>query len=302
MLRNLSTKETYADLALIATAIVWGATFLPMATATQTNGVFTLLFWRFLIACFIMAFIAFKFDKKFDINSIKYGLILGVILFFGFASQTFAFKFAQSANVAFISGLNVVIVPFVVYAFFRERISIYAYIGVALGCIGLYFLSDPSVSFGKGEALSIVCAFAWAFHIVFTSFYAKKCELFTLLATQFGVIIVLSAIFAFAFEDGITPNLDYAFYKAMVISILFATIFGFIMQATMLKLTTPVKAALIFTLEPVSAGVLGYFAGGEMFGVWQILGALIILAGILISEIGTILQKNSCAKTQAVHV
>lgn len=132
-------KELKADVALILTAIVWGATLLPMANATATNGVFVILFWRFLISFFLMGALAYKFDKKFDKNSVKYGLFLGLFLFIGFTSQTFAFKFAQSANVAFISGLNVVIVPFVVYIFLREKISKWAYIGISLGCIGLYF-------------------------------------------------------------------------------------------------------------------------------------------------------------------
>ncbi|MGH1601181.1 DMT family transporter [Campylobacter majalis] len=289
----MKITELRADILLILTAIIWGATFLPMATATVTNGVFVLLFWRFLIAFFIMVLIAYKFSSKLDFNAIKYGLILGIFLFVGFSSQTFAFKFAQTANVAFISGLNVAIVPFVVYAFFKEKISIYAYIGVALGCVGLYFLSDPSAGFTKGEALSVVCAFAWAFHIVFTSHFARKCELFTLLATQFIVIVALSAIFANVFDGGINPTLDYNFYKAMVISVIFASIFGFIMMGTMLRLTTPVKAALIFTLEPVSAGILGYFIGGETFGMMQIIGAVIIISAILISEIGTIKSKQA---------
>ncbi|CAD7288880.1 hypothetical protein LMG7974_01192 [Campylobacter majalis] len=289
----MKITELRADILLILTAIIWGATFLPMATATVTNGVFVLLFWRFLITFFIMVLIAYKFSSKLDFKAIKYGLILGIFLFVGFSSQTFAFKFAQTANVAFISGLNVAIVPFVVYAFFKEKISIYAYIGVALGCVGLYFLSDPSAGFTKGEALSVVCAFAWAFHIVFTSHFARKCELFTLLATQFIVIVALSAIFANVFDGGINPTLDYNFYKAMVISVIFASIFGFIMMGTMLRLTTPVKAALIFTLEPVSAGILGYFIGGETFGMMQIIGAVIIISAILISEIGTIKSKQA---------
>lgn len=154
------------------------------------------------------------------------------------------------------------------------------------------FLSDPQAGFGKGEGLSLICAFAWAFHIVFTSIYAKKCELFTLLTTQFGVITIFGAVFSLYSDGYIAPILNFSFYNVMVISVIFATMFGFIMQATMLKLTTPVKAALIFTLEPVSAGILGYFIGGEVFDSWQILGAVIILAGILISEIGSIKSKS----------
>ncbi|WP_169764284.1 DMT family transporter [Campylobacter mucosalis] len=294
----MKNKEILADIALIFTAIVWGATFLPMGNATLTNGVFTILFYRFLASFIIMSIIAFKFDKFFDKNSLKSGLLLGSVLFIGFASQTFALKFSPTSSVAFISGLNVAIVPFVAYLFLRSKISKYAYIGILFGCVGLYFLSSFKFSMqflqsftGMGNTLSLVCAFAWAFHIVLTSIFAKKCEIFTLIATQFGVVCVFSAIFAFGFEGGVSVNLDDKFYLAMVVSVLFASIFGFIMQAKMLTLTTPIKAALIFTLEPVSAGILGYFVAKETLSTLQILGAFIILIGVLISEIGTIKEK-----------
>ena len=286
MMNRLKTKEFRADIALIFVALVWGATFLPMAGATATNGVFTILFWRFLISFVLMSAFTLKF-RKFDPNSVKYGVILGLFLFCGFSAQTFAFKFTYSGAVAFISGLNVVIVPFLMFLLFRQRIYVYSFVGIFLGALGLYFLSNARFGLSFGELLSVVCAFAWALHIIFTSIFVKRCELFMLINTQFAVVCVLSLIFAFIFEGGAKPNLDYAFYKAMVISIVFATLFGFIMQHLMLRYTSPVKAALIFTLEPVSAGVLGYFVGGEHLDPLQISGAAIILAGIVISELGS---------------
>ena len=83
------------------------------------------------------------------------------------------------------------------------------------------------------------------------------------------------------------PNFDTEFYKAVIITAVFATVFAFFVQNAMQRYTTPMKTSLIFTLEPVSAGVLGYFVGGERFSALQIGGALVILAGILLSEVGS---------------
>lgn len=297
----IKITEFRADIALIITAVIWGASYLPVASSTLTNGVFTILFWRYLISFFIMALIAYKFDKKFDINSVKYGLILGTFLFIGFSTMTFAFRYTFTSSVSFAVGLNVVFVPIFMYLLFRQKMFSYAYVGVALGAFGLYLLTKHGIVESDSEAfrhnfglfLSIICAAFWSLHIIFTSIFSKKCELFTLIATQFAVLTLFSAAFAIFFEGSVVPVLDKNFYVMLVITVLFSTIFGFIMQNLMLRYTTPVKAAIIFTLEPISAGVIGYFVGGEMLSSVQILGAAVILAGILTSEIGSYLKAKN---------
>ena len=84
--------------------------------------------------------------------------------------------------------------------------------------------------------------------------------------------------------------MDRSFFVAMAVICLLGTVFGFFAQALMQKYTTPVKTALFFTLEPVTAGIMGVFVGGERLSVMQILGAALILAGVLISEIGSYLS------------
>ena len=80
-MRNLSAQNR-ADIALIVVAVVWGATFLPMANALKTNGVFVMLFCRFFLSAIFMGFVALKFTKKFNKKSVIYGVILGAVLFF----------------------------------------------------------------------------------------------------------------------------------------------------------------------------------------------------------------------------
>ena len=86
-MRNLSAQNK-ADIALIVVAIVWGATFLPMANALKTNGVFVMLFCRFFLSAIFMGFVALKFTKKFDKKSVIYGLILGSVLCLSFVTQS----------------------------------------------------------------------------------------------------------------------------------------------------------------------------------------------------------------------
>lgn len=281
-------KEFGADLALMVVAIIWGVTFLPMAEALKTNGVFVILFWRFLISTILMVLISLKFIKKFDFNSIKFGSFLGFFLFVGFALQTFALKYTFSSTVAFITGLNVVFVPFIVFLFFRQKVYIYSFIGAFLSAFGLYFLSDSELGFGRGEMLSVLCAIAYSVHIIFTGVFVRKCELYTMVCTQFAVVCLLCLFAALAFEtNSVLPVVNSAFLKAVIITSVFATVFAFFVQSAMQRYTTAMKTALIFTFEPVSAGIFGYFVGGEILNSLQIFGAFLILFGIIISEVGS---------------
>ncbi|KEA45453.1 DMT family transporter [Campylobacter mucosalis] len=288
-------QEFLADLALVFVGLIWGVTFLPMAKALATNGVFVILFYRFLIAFILMALISLKFIKKIDTKSVKYGAIVGVFLFAGFALQTFALKYTFSSTVAFITGLVVIFVPFLVFVFFRTRIKFYSYVGATLATIGLYILCDGELGFGLGELLSLLCAFAYAFEIMLAGYYVKKCEIFVMVATEFLVVCVLSLVCTLIFEGSAKPVIDREFVIAVGITATFATVFAFFVQNLAQRYTTPVKTVLILTLEPVGAGFIGYFLGGEILTSWQIFGAVIILVGILASELGSYLitkEKN----------
>lgn len=293
------SKEFYADGALVVVALLWGLTFLPMAMALKTNGVYTILFWRFLIATALMAAISAFFVRRIDKNSVRYGAIVGVFLFLGFAFQTFALKYALSSTVAFITGLVVVFVPFLSWLFFRAKIYSYAYTGAILSAIGLYFLCSTELGFGVGELLSLICALAYTIEIILAARYVKQCEIFVFVSAEFGVTCVLSLICALFFEGSVAPVVDAEFIVAVGVLALFATVIAFFVQNIAQRYTTPVKTALILTLEPVSAGVVGYYFGAEILSASQIAGAGVILVGILISEIGSYYKSQKLGRTQS---
>jgi drug/metabolite transporter (DMT)-like permease len=82
------------------------------------------------------------------------------------------------------------------------------------------------------------------------------------------------------------------FMQALIATVLFATIFAFLVQTIMQKFTTPAKTAIIFTMEPVSAGIFGYYLADESFVLSQIAGAMLIVSGMLIAELGTYLRNK----------
>ncbi len=284
-------KEYGADFLLVFVALAWGLTFLPVQKVVEENPVFLFLFWRFLIATALMVLLARKSFKNIQKKDIYAGLILGLVLFLGFAFQTFALNYTYSSTVAFITGLNVVIVPFFVFLLFKTKPSYYSNIGAIIASVGLYFLSASEIGFGLGEWLSFICAIMFAAQIALTAYYVKRCDIYVLVSFEFFVVTVLSFVGSFVYDGLILPvHLSKTFVVAIVITSVFATVFAFFVQTAMQRYTSPVKTAIIFTLEPVSAGIAGYFFANEVLNAWQFFGVCLILFGVLFAEIGGYLK------------
>ena len=300
--QNPAPPSRLWDLGLLFVAIVWGCTFVPVQRALHSGDVFSFLFWRFLAASIFTYLACLRFGVKFDRGTIGRGVFCGLMLFCDFSCQTIALDYALSSTVAFILGLNVVIVPFLMLAFFGKKIAASAFGGAATALLGLYFLSGASgaVGFGIGERLTLVSAFAYALHIVFTGVCARKSNLYGFVIVQFICVCVCALIAAVftphaEFEGEIkvlgnlifSPSFDFVF--ALVLTSIFATVAAFVIQTmAQNRGVSEIKTVLIFALEPVSAGIMGY-AFGEKLSALQILGAALILAGILLSELGGLL-------------
>lgn len=287
-------KEFGADFSLLLVAICWGGTFFIVQDAIEDTPVYIFLFWRFLLATGFMLLISYREIKNLDKQTLKAGFVLGLFMFFGFAFQTFGLTYTYSSTVAFITGLNVVIVPIAVFFIFKKKASIYSLLGASFAVVGLYFLTNSHVGgFGLGEFYTLICAVMFALQITFTDVYAKKHSAFLLVTIQFMVVTVLCAFGAFFVDGEIMPkSFDGVFLEALIITVVFATVFAFFTQTVMQKFTTPAKTAIIFTMEPVSAGVFGYYFAGESFTLVQLMGAGLILFGMLSAELGTYLRNK----------
>ena len=286
--------ELRADFLLLTVAIAWGVTFLMVQEAIETVPVYAFLFYRFLIATLLMGIIAYKFFNQLNKETIFYGFILGSFLFSAFATQTFGLSYTKSSIVAFITGLNVILVPFFAYIIFKDHVRKMVFIGSIIAVMGLYLLTmSGELTLGFGEFLTLICSALFALQILFTDKYSKRVNIFMLVLFQFLTVTIYSLIFSLVLDD-VTFNItiDYPFIKAIIVTSIFATVYAFLIQTYMQQFTTPTKTAIIFTMEPVSAGVYGYFAGNETLTSVQITGAILIIFAVLLAEMKIKKHKN----------
>jgi len=148
--------EYRADLLLLSVAIAWGVTFLMVQEAINSTPIYSFLFFRFALASILMFFIAYKYIKEINKKTILYGILLGTFLFSAFATQTFGLLYTKSSIVAFITGLNVICVPFLAYFIFKDHVRKNVFIASLIAVLGLYLLTmSGKLTLGIGEFLTL---------------------------------------------------------------------------------------------------------------------------------------------------
>ena len=285
-LAEAAVRRAYlADGALVIITLIWGSTFITVKGAIQGVGPFEFLALRFGIACLALFVLFHGRLGRLGPSGLRGGAIIGVCLFVGYALQTVGLQHTTASRSAFITGLAVLVVPLLAFALLRQRIGTGVALGVVLATVGLWLLSsDGEMAFGQGELLTIVGAVAFAAHIVAIGAYAPRFDPIGLAIVQTGVTAALSAPFCLGLEwPPVVPTQEV--WLAIAFTGLVASAFVLGAQTSIQRFTTPSHAALIFSLEPVFAGLFAYFLGGELLGASGILGGALIVGGMVVAEL-----------------
>ena len=163
------TRKVGANFLLLLVTFFWGVTFVMVKEAIEQVGVFVFLSQRFILAFLLLGFVCFIRRRPVTAQLLKHGAILGTLLFGGYAFQTVALLYTTASNTAFLTGLNVVLVPLAGALIFRQLITLNMKAGVFLATAGLFFLcTNGTWSFNGGDLLAATCAVCVALHVIFT--------------------------------------------------------------------------------------------------------------------------------------
>ena len=159
--------------------------------------------------------------------------------------------------------------------------------GVCAAVAGLFFLcTDGRWQFNRGDILAAICAVCVALHLLLTGLYSRRGgnDVYWLTTIQIGTVALLSCATAYWRHQPLL-KVHPATIGAILICAMFATVFAFLVQTAMQRFISPSHTALIFCAEPVFAALYAYWAADERLGASGLLGALLILAGMMIAEL-----------------
>jgi drug/metabolite transporter (DMT)-like permease len=289
-------RQYWAEFILVTVAIFWGGTFPLVKDAIEEIPVMAFLWVRFALAAAIL-FLWAGYTKIRHLGKSGWirGVGLGVLLFASYAFQTFGLALTSSANAAFVTGLNVVWVPLLAGPILRKPAAFGSRIGVICALIGLFMLTYQAPwRLNPGDALVLVCSIFVAFHILGLDSWTHGYDGRALAFVQIGTMAVLSLAGSLLFEPVSWPQVwTPRIYWAVIVCSVFATVYAFWAMTTFQKMTTPTRAALIYTLEPVFGALMAVLYAGERLTGAAWMGGALIVSGMIVAEIWPLLGNQN---------
>ncbi|MBA7613955.1 hypothetical protein ES703_21214 [subsurface metagenome] len=288
---KMSSKQSkIAIFLLILTTILWGTSFIITKNITEDVPIFFYIGLRFAIALigFIPFFPHLKYLNK---RILLMGLGTGMLYFFGFAIQTIGLQTTTAGKTGFITGLSVIVVPFIAWLGFKRPLNKRIWVAVALSVGGMAFiLLEGESGIIIGDLIVLICAFFWAFYIIYNDKFVRLVDIYNYSIIQIVVICSTGFICSFLIQESY-GSLSYSpgFWYVMIYMGIGVMTLTILFQNWSQQHVQPTQTAVIFSLEPVFAALFGSLIGGEILSIYGWLGCGLIFVAILI----TVLKNNT---------
>ena len=287
-------RKYKGEIALLFVALTWGTGFVATAVALQQFGTFQVLAIRFILSALILGTVFFKKILTIDKTNFKYGITLGMILIGGYIFQTTGLLYTTPANNAFIVATCVVIVPFIGTIIYRRKLDANNILGAFTAMAGIIVMSFTiDAGFNFGDAITLVGTVFFAFHLFYTSeFRSRGSDTACIVTIQIATCGIVAAIGAL-----VSGQTDFSRAAPSGIAILlfmavFTTSICFFTQTWAQKYVSETKAVIIISSECIFGAALSIFLRFESFSIRMFFGAVMILCGMLITEIRPMARKK----------
>jgi drug/metabolite transporter (DMT)-like permease len=287
-------EQFFAEFMLATVTLFWGATFPIVKDAITEMPVLAFLWVRFALAAGLLALLAGRSGfASLDRRGWRLGVLLGALLFGSYAFQTFGLERTSSANAGFLTGLNVVWVPLLAGPLLKKTVAFGSKIGVGLALTGLVLLTGHTPwTINLGDFLVVICSLFVALHILGLDAFTRGYDGRALTFVQIATMAVLCGIGSLVFEPVSWPQAwTGSLLSAVLITSVFATVYAFWAMTTFQNRTTPTRAALIYTLEPVFAAIFSVWLAGDRLTPLGWLGGALIVAGMIVAEVWPLVRR-----------
>ncbi|HEY6270441.1 MAG TPA: DMT family transporter [Terriglobales bacterium] len=285
-------RSLRAHLLLVLITLIWGSTFVLIKQALLEASPLLLNAVRMSLAALLLAAYYRRHLTGFERPVLLAGATVGLFLFLGYAFQTAGLRLTTPSKSAFLTGVSTVLVPLLLVTIWRTRVHPWRVIGIALALGGLFLMTVPARSqnladfanVNRGDLLTIGCALAFAFQIIFLGRASQQFAFEKIAVLQISVAALLMCL-ATPLLERPQLRLSGTVVTTILVTGVLGTAVAFTVQAWAQQFTPATHTALIFTLEPVFAWLTSFLYLKERLGFRAGAGALLILAGVLVSEL-----------------
>ena len=315
--RLISTRRL-AEAALIGVAIIWGSTFFMVKNATADFSILAFLALRFTLGTVAMLPLAMRYGRWPTRVEWRLGIMAGVLMGLSYISQTFALRVLGAGRTGFLTGLYVVIVPFLALVLFRHPITRRIGLGAGLAVIGLALLSGAPGGDLLGDILALLCGVLYALQILIVERFPAESSWRLMTPIQMAAVALLcggllpilalvrgcdasvcTALYTFA--EPLPTALPLAVLGIALFTGLAASSLAFSVQVWAQRILPPSEAALIYALESPFSALFGILFLGEILTVGALIGSGMMLVGMVISALGSLPADHTAEATLPVR-
>ena len=291
----MPNKAMQANLLMLLAASIWGFAFVAQRVGMETMGPHWFNSLRFFIGVVALTPVVIWMDRAQSKSStggpkssnktlLMGGAVAGLLLFIGATFQQVGLQYTTAGKAGFITGMYIFFVP-LIGLFFRMKTGLGTWIGAAIALWGLYLLSiNEDFTLSKGDTLQLICAVAFAGHVLMIGYLASRMDTVKLSLVQFFVAGLLAMMLALYFEQ-----LTWGMIKSTALPLLFAGVMStgiaYTLQTIAQQHAHPSHAAIILSSEGVFAVIGGFLLLNEVLPAQGLLGCGLILVGMLMSQL-----------------
>lgn len=289
------SKKWIGNLMLLLASMIWGAAFVAQTEAMKYTQPFTFQATRFFLGALVLLPVIAIIDRKGNAKkpatkeAKKYqcfaGIVCGLILFAACSPQQLGLMLELPAGKSgFITSLYIILVP-VFGLFLKKKPQPWLWVSIALALLGLYMLCGMGgFSLNLGEGLTLICAVAFTFHILFIDHVSARVDGVRLSCMQFFVCGLISLVIALVIE---TPTWDslLSCWLPIAYTGIFSSGVAYTLQIVGQGYTEPTTASLLMSLESVFSAIFGWLLINQRLSGLELAGCALVFAGVILAQL-----------------
>ena len=310
-------RDLRAEGMLIVTALIWGGTFAVIKGALQDISPMLMVGIRFLLAAALAWPILLRGAAdpeadpgRFTSKAWFWGFLIALGMLLGYAGQTIGLKYTSVARSGFITYSFALYVPFLQFLILKKRPGWGNVLGLMVVIWGLSFVTDSQSGpltaaelsplrilrmagnimnggLNKGDLFTLAGAVGYAFYVVLLDKATRVCHP--------GAVTVIQMLFCGLFALILVPFVEapvlvfsWRLAGAMFYLVVLGSVLALALMNWFQRRLTPLRAVLIYALEPVFAALIGWIVFSSGMSSREIAGAGLILCGIVVSDLWSI--------------
>jgi drug/metabolite transporter (DMT)-like permease len=289
---DVKSRQRLGDLLVGVAMALWGTSYFLSAVALTGLGPFTLTSLRFSAAFVILVIVLFPRLRRPSRKTIFFSAMIGLVLLYIYSFSNYGLLNTSVSNAGFLSNLAVVITPVISTVFLGKKPERKVFIAIVLCGVGvsLLTLTDEFVP-RFGDILCLLCSLGCAAHLLLTDRAVNDpdTDAVQIGVFQIGFCALFTTVAAFIFERSDAGLLELPdnsqVWTALILLTDICTAIPFVLQPIAQRWTGAMRAGVIFSMEPVVAGFVGFFLAHEILQPRSYIGAAILVFSLVYMEI-----------------